>query len=126
VNVDGRDLDRLNEFAVGCRRSMLQTDGRPFPGFGYTGSMCAPSSHHGTTRSISTGNCARRVTLVCFSSRVPASVSLRTSHHHVPFSRVMLLVASRHNSREGERLIQRFPQKHVVKELIKELNWQEV
>ncbi len=69
--------------------------------------MRTHSSRHGTTRSISARNCARRVIFVYFSNPAPASVGwervIVTSR-----SRVRLLVASQHNSRESERLIQRF------------------
>src|SRR5947209_8708976 len=83
------------------------TGGRPLPALGYTGSIRAQSSRHGTTRSISARNCARRVVLVYFSKPVPARVTcervIGTSR-----SRVMLLVASQHSTRESERLFQRF------------------
>src|SRR5262249_24700898 len=102
--------ERLNQ----CWRQYIRsirstpTGGRPFPGWGYTGSIRAPSSRHGTTRSISARNCARRVTFVYFSNPVLASVGcervIATSR-----SCVRLLVASQHNSRERERLIQSFP-----------------
>src|SRR5206468_11044582 len=101
--------ERLNQ----CWRKYIRsirstpTGGRPFPGFGYTGSIRAHSSRHGTTRSISARNCSRRVTFVYFSKPRPASVScarvIATSR-----SRVMLLRASQHSPRESERLIQRF------------------
>src|SRR5262249_39196357 len=101
--------ERLNQ----CWRQYIRsirstpTGGRPFPGWGYTGSIRAPSSRHGTTRSISARNCARRVTFVYFSNPVLASVGcervIATSR-----SCVRLLVASQHNSRERERLIQSF------------------
>src|SRR5262249_32585038 len=85
-------------------------DGRPFPGWGYTGSIRAHSSRHGTTRSISARNCARRVTFVYFSNPVLASVGcervIATSR-----SRVRLLVASQHTSRESGGLIQSFPKR---------------
>src|SRR5215831_1743653 len=57
-------------------RSMRSTPtgGRPLPAFGYTGSIRAHSSRHGTTRSISAKNCARRVVFVYFSKPVPARV----------------------------------------------------
>src|SRR5262249_31650433 len=101
--------ERLNQCWRKYIRSMRSrpTGGRPFPGFGYSGSMRAHSSRHGTTRSISARNCALRVTFVYCSNPAPASVGcarvIVTSR-----SRVRLLVASQHNSRESERLIQRF------------------
>ena len=91
--------------------------GRPFPAFGYTGSMRAHSSRHGTTRSISVRNCARRVSFVYFSNPLPASVTcervIATSR-----SRVMLLVASQHSLRECERLSQKFPNSRAVLHLL--------
>src|SRR6266540_657624 len=50
------------------------TAGRPPSPFGYTGSMSAQSSLHGTTRSISARNCARRVVFAYLSNPEPASV----------------------------------------------------
>src|SRR4030095_722336 len=90
-------------------RSMRSTPtgGRPLPAFGYTGSIRAPSSRHGTTRSISARNCARRVVLVYFSKPVPASViclrAIITSRGRP------LPVSSQHVVLKRERVIQRFP-----------------
>ncbi len=90
-------------------RSMRSTPtgGRPLPAFGYTGSIRAPSSRHGTTRSISARNCARRVVLAYFSKPVPASViclrAIITSRGRP------LPVSSQHVGLKRERLIQRFP-----------------
>src|SRR5262249_18961535 len=89
--------------------------GRPFPGFGYTGSTRAPSSRHGTTRSISARNCARRVVFAYFSKPLPPSVSCERPLISTSRSHVMWLVASQHNPRESRSLIQRFldaPTKH--------------
>src|SRR5262247_2437277 len=83
--------------------------GRPFPGFGYTGSMRAHSSRHGTTRSISARNCARRVVFVYFSKPVPTSVSCERLFISTSRSHVMWLAASQHNTRESGSLLQRFP-----------------
>src|SRR5262245_38290520 len=82
--------------------------GRPFPGFGYTGSMRAHSSRHGTTRSISARNCARRVVFVYFSKPVPTSVSCERLFISTSRSHVMWLAASQHNTRESGSLLQRF------------------
>src|SRR5215470_15483753 len=82
--------------------------GRPFPGFGYIGSMRAHSSRQGTTRSISARNCARRVIFVYFSKPVPASVACERFFISTSRSRVMWLVASQHTTRESGGLIQRF------------------
>jgi hypothetical protein len=41
----------------------IPTGGRPLPGFGYNGSTSPHSAAHGTTRSISARNAARRVVL---------------------------------------------------------------
>src|SRR5262245_19668655 len=101
--------ERLNQCWRKYIRSMRSnpTGGRPFPAFGYTGSMRPHSSRHGTTRSISVRNCARRVSFVYFSNPLPASVRcervIATSR-----SLVMLPVASQHSLRESERLIQKF------------------
>src|SRR4029450_9204820 len=90
-------------------RSMRSTPtgGRPLPAFGYTGSIRAHSSRHGTTRSISARNCARRVVLVYFSKPVPASViclrAIITSRGRP------LPVSSQHVGLKRERVIQRFP-----------------
>src|SRR6516165_6905965 len=83
--------------------------GRPFPGFGYTGSMRAHSSRHGTTRSISARNCARRVVFVYFSKPVPTSVSCERLFISTSRSHVIWLAAAQHNTRESGSLIQRFP-----------------
>src|SRR5215831_11912107 len=83
--------------------------GRPFPGFGYTGSMRAHSARHGTTRSISARNCARRVVFVYFSKPVSPSVSCERLFISTSRSHVMWLAASQHNTRESGSLLQRFP-----------------
>src|SRR5262249_42214597 len=89
-------------------RSMRSTPtgGRPLPAFGYTGSIRAHSSRHGTTRSISARNCARRVVFVYFSKPVPASViclrAIITSRGRP------LPVSSQHVGLKRERVIQRF------------------
>src|SRR5215813_13996524 len=89
-------------------RSMRSTPtgGRPLPAFGYTGSIRAHSSRHGTTRSISAKNCARRVVFVYFSKPVPASViclrAIITSRGRP------LPVSSQHIGLKRERVIQRF------------------
>src|SRR5215470_6136184 len=70
--------------------------------------MRAHSSRHGTTRSISARNCARRVVFVYFSKPVPASVSCERVFINTSRSGVMWLLASQHNARESGRLIQRF------------------
>src|SRR5262249_49990871 len=87
--------------------------GRPFPGFGYTGSMRAHSSRHGTTRSISARNCARRVVFVYFSKPVPTSVSCERLFISTSRSHVMWLAASQHNIRESGSLLQRFPKRET-------------
>src|SRR5215470_9966360 len=90
-------------------RSMRSTPtgGRPLPAFGYTGSIRAHSSRHGTTRSISARNCARRVVFAYFSKPVPASViclrAIITSRGRP------LPVSSQHVGLKRERVIQRFP-----------------
>src|SRR5215470_9309757 len=90
-------------------RSMRSTPtgGRPLPAFGYTGSIRAHSSRHGTTRSISARNCARRVVFVYFSKPVPASViclrAIITSRGRP------LPVSSQHVGLKREKVIQRFP-----------------
>src|SRR5262244_3645244 len=90
-------------------RSMRSTPtgGRPLPAFGYTGSIRAHSSRHGTTRSISAKNCARRVVFVYFSKPVPASViclrAIITSRGRP------LPLSSQHIGLKRERVIQRFP-----------------
>src|SRR5215831_5653280 len=81
--------------------------GRPFPGFGYTGSMRAHSSRHGITRSISARSCARRVVFVYFSKPVP-SVNCERLFISTSRSPVMWLVAAQHTPRESGSLIQRF------------------
>src|SRR5262247_4351997 len=82
------------------------TGGRPLPAFGYTASIRAHSSRHGTTRSISARNCARRVVFVYFSKPVPASViclrAIITSRGRP------LPVSSQHIGLKRERVIQRF------------------
>src|SRR5262249_10501469 len=83
--------------------------GRPLPAFGYTGAIRAQSSRHGTTRSISARNCARRVTFVYFSKPVPASVCCERFFIATSCSRVMRLALSKHDTRERERHFQRFP-----------------
>src|SRR5215470_12855386 len=89
-------------------RSMRSTPtgGRPLPAFGYTGSIRAHSSRHGTTRSISARNCARRVVFAYFSKPVPASViclrAIITSRGRP------LPVSSQHVGLKRERVIQRF------------------
>src|SRR5262250_1821660 len=89
-------------------RSMRSTPtgGRPLPAFGYTGSIRAHSSRHGTTRSISARNCARRVVFVYFSKPVPASViclrAIITSRGRP------LPVSSQHVGLKREKVIQRF------------------
>src|SRR5215468_2573959 len=70
--------------------------------------MRAHSSRHGTTRSISPRNCARRVVFVYFSKPLPASVSCERVFINTSRSCVMWLLASQHNARESGRLIQRF------------------
>src|SRR5262249_25886438 len=110
--------ERLNQCWRKYIRSMRSnpTGGRPFPAFGYTGSMRPHSSRHGTTRSISVRNCARRVSFVYFSNPLPASVRcervIATS-----CSLVMLPVASQHSLAESERLIQKFPKAGRVESL---------
>src|SRR5262245_11436679 len=89
-------------------RSMRSTPtgGRPLPAFGYTGWIRAHSSRHGTTRSITARNCARRVVFVYFSKPVPASViclrAIITSRGRP------LPVPSQHVGLKRERVIQRF------------------
>src|SRR5215831_2090964 len=92
--------------------------GRPFPGFGYTGSMRAPSARHGTTRSISARNCARRVVFVYFSKPVPPSVNCERLFISTSRSHVMWLVASQHNPRGSGSLIQRFLKRPVLDGLL--------
>src|SRR5208282_2745974 len=67
------------------------TGGRPCPAFGYTGSISVHNSAHGTTRSISSRNSARRVFFVyrsnplcaasvrCFIPRKPSDALLNLS-----------------------------------------------
>ncbi len=66
-----------------------------------------PLPRHGTTRSISARNCARRVVLVYFSKPVPASViclrAIITSRGRP------LPVSSQHVGLKRERVIQSFP-----------------
>src|SRR4029450_11569890 len=100
--------DRLNQCWRKYIRSMRSTPtgGRPLPAFGYTGSIRAPSARHGTTRSISARNCARRVVFVYFSNPVWASVFCA---RFIGTSRGGLRAASsQHATRNHGRLIQRF------------------
>src|SRR2546426_4559583 len=87
-------------------RNIRSTPTRPLPAFGYTGASRSHSSRHGTTRSISARNCARRVVFVYFSKPVPASViCLRV----IVTSRGRPMpVSSQHIGLERERHIQRF------------------
>src|SRR2546428_3006332 len=101
--------ERLNQCCRKYMRSIRSTPtgGRPLPAFGYTGSILAHSSRHGTTRSISARNCARRVVFVYFSKPVPASViCLRVI---VTSRGCPMPVSSQHIGLDRERLIQRFP-----------------
>src|SRR4029453_7049281 len=80
----------------------------PWPRLGYPGPTPPPRPRHGTTRSISARNCARRVVFVYFSKPVPAIVSCERLFVSTSRSHVMWLVASQHNARKSGRLIQRF------------------
>src|SRR5262245_10463540 len=99
-------------------RSMRSTPtgGRPLPAFGYTGSIRAHSSRHGTTRSISAKNCARRVVFVYFSTPVPSSVCALLAI--IPARGRPLPVSSQHIGLKRERVIQRFPKALVWRRLM--------
>src|SRR5918995_422148 len=70
--------ERLNHCCRKYTRSIISSSfgGRPSPAFGYTGSINAHSSHHGTMRSISVRNFSRRVVLLYFSKPVPSVICL--------------------------------------------------
>src|SRR6266849_5587591 len=93
------------------RRGSKSFDHRALPGVsGYTGSMSAHSSPQGTTRSISTRNCARRVIFAYFSNPEPASVICLL---FILVPRSCLLSAEALHFRQVNRgLVQRFLRRH--------------